>query len=147
MPESTRKLARERNEHETKEISDLMTFLSIECEITEIKRIGPYQEGRVRTIVFRVANKFHRRLILLFISNLKEYDKLVFVSEELNAEEAKQERLILKKRREMIKAVILRKELKIRDLKLYKKDGKTRNRRHESPQTFLKTVPTYFCTM
>ena len=42
MPESTRKLARERNEHEMKEVSDLMTFLSIECEITEIKRIGPY---------------------------------------------------------------------------------------------------------
>ena len=121
--ESTSKLARERNEHDMKEISDLMTFSSIECEITEIKRIGPYQEGRARTIVFTFANKFHRRLILLSISKLKEYNKLIFVSKELNAEEAKQERLILKKRREMIEAGILRKELKIRDLKLYKKDG------------------------
>ena len=121
--ESTSKLARERNEHDMKEISDLMTFLSMECEITEIKRIGPYQEGRARTIVFTVANKFHRRLILLSIGKLKEYDKLIFVSKELNAEEAKQERLILKKRREKVEAGILRKELKIRDLKLYKKDG------------------------
>ena len=123
VPESTSKLARERTEHDIKEISDLITFLSIECEITEIKRIGPYQEGKARTIVFTVANKFHRRLILLSISKLKEYDKLVFVSKEINAEEAKQERLILKKRREMIEAGILRKGLKIRDLKLYKKDG------------------------
>ena len=47
----------------------------------------------------------------------------MLVSKELNAEEAKQERLMLKKRREIIEAGILRKELKIRDLKLYKKDG------------------------
>ena len=123
VPESTSKLARERYEHDMKEISNLMTFLLIQCEITEIKRIGPYQEGRAWTIVFTVAIKFHRRLILLTISKLKEYDKLVFVSKELNAEEAKQECLILKKRREKIEARILRKELKIRDLKLYKKDG------------------------
>ena len=38
VPESTSKLARERNENDMKEISDLMTFLSVECEITEIKR-------------------------------------------------------------------------------------------------------------
>ena len=123
VPESTSKLARERNEHDMKAISDMWRFLSIECEITEIKRIGPYQEVRARTIVFTVANKLHRRPILLSISKLKEYDKLVFVSKVLYAEEAKRERLILKKRREMIEAVILRKELKIRDLKLYKKDG------------------------
>ena len=79
VPSSTSKLAGERNEHDMEEISDLMPFLSIEREITEIKRIGPYQEGRARTIVFTVANKFHRRLILLSISKLKEYDKLVFV--------------------------------------------------------------------
>ena len=109
VPESTSKLARERKEHDMKEISDLMTFLSTECEITETKRIGPYQEGRARTIVFTVANKFHRRLILLSISKFKEYNKIVILSRELNAEEAKQERLILRKRREIIEAGILRK--------------------------------------
>ena len=116
VPSSTSKLAGERNEHDMEEISDLMPFLSIECEITEIKRIGPYQEGRARTIVFTVANKFNRRLILLSISKLKEYNKLVFVIKEINAQEAKQERLIHKKRRELIEAGILRKELKTSDL-------------------------------
>ena len=71
VPENASKLARERNEYDMKDISNL-TFLSIECEITELKRIGPYQEGRARTIVFTVANKVHRRLILLSISKLKE---------------------------------------------------------------------------
>ena len=53
VPENISKLARERNERDMKEISDLMTFLSIEYEITELKRIGPYQVGRART------NSFH----------------------------------------------------------------------------------------
>ena len=41
--ESTSKLARERNEHDMAEIKTMLTFLSVWCQISELKRMGAYQ--------------------------------------------------------------------------------------------------------
>ena len=78
------------------EISRMLNFISIESQVTEVKRIGPYQEGKIRTIVFTVAIKLHRQLILLSISKLKDFDILLFVNKKHNAEEAKLERSMLR---------------------------------------------------
>ena len=99
------------------EVLKLLQFLSIESQITEIKSIGPYKEEKKRTIFFRVSNKFHRRLILLSISRFKVNKKLLFVSKELNAEEAELERSLLKLRRDLIQSGTQRNELRIRNLK------------------------------
>ena len=119
VPESTTKIARERNEHDMKEVK-MLEFMSIDCEITEMQRIGPYQENRTRTIVFTVANRFHKRLILLSIAKLKEYDKKLCVSKELSSGDAKLERQLLKKRKKMLESnEATRRDLRFRDLKLY----------------------------
>ena len=124
LPESTLKFERERYEHKMRKVFKTLAFLSIECKIKEIKRIGPYQEGQARTIAVSVAKKFPRRQILLSFSKLKKSGKLEFVSRELNAEKARHNFSLLEKRRVRIQSGTLGNELKICDLKLYKKIGK-----------------------
>ena len=79
----------------------MIQFLSNESQRTEIKRICPHQEGKIKTTVFTLSNKIHGRLRLLCISKLKVYKKN-FLSKELNAEEAKQEQVMLKFSRDLI---------------------------------------------
>ena len=91
--------AREKNEKKISEVKAMLNFLEIDCEITELRRIGPQQVNRNRTLVFKAAKKWHRNLILLSVTKLKNYSQQLFVSRELNATKAKLQMEILKKGR------------------------------------------------
>ena len=60
--------------------------------------MGVFQAGRARTIVFKVATKWDKRLILSSVAKLKTYKEKVFLSRELPPSEAKLESQFLKKR-------------------------------------------------
>ena len=115
LQESDAEGARERNEKDMSEVKAMLNFLEIDCEITELRRIGQ-QGNRNRTLVFKVANRWHRSLILLSVAKLKNYSQQLFVSRELNATEAKLEMEILKKRKEIIENGTNRTHIRIRDL-------------------------------
>ena len=57
VSETTSKLARERNKHDMAKIKELLKFMSIECQINELKRIGAYQVDKTRTIVSFLVKK------------------------------------------------------------------------------------------
>ena len=107
------------------EVKAMLNFLELDCEITELRKIGQQQVNRNRTLVFKVANKWHRNLILLSDAKLKNYSQQLFVSRELNATEAKCEMKNLTRRKDMIENWTNRTHIRIRDLKLYEKIGET----------------------
>ena len=55
VAESIAETPREKNEHNVSEIYKMMTFMDIDCEITNIKRLGTYQEDKNRTILLRLT--------------------------------------------------------------------------------------------
>ena len=125
FPKSDAESARERNEKDMSEVKAMLNLLEIDCESTELQRLGQQQVNHKRTLVFKVANQWHRNLILLSVAKLKNYRQQLFVSRELNATEAKLEMEILKKRKEIIENGTNRTHIRIRDLKLYEKIGET----------------------
>ena len=107
------------------EVKAMVNFLEIDCEITELQRIGPQQVNRNRTLVFEFAKKWHRNLILFSVAKLKHYSQQLFVSRELNATQSKLEMEILKSRKEIIENGTNRTHIGIDELKLYGKIRET----------------------
>ena len=103
----------------------MLIFLQLDCEITELRRIGQQQVNRIRTLVIKVARKWHRNLSLLSAAKLKNYSQQLFVSRQLNAKEAKLEMEILGRRKEITQNGTNRTHIIIRDLKLYESIGET----------------------
>ena len=92
--------------------------------IEDAKRVGNYDQPKIRTLVVKLVNEHHRRLILLSVSKLASYTKEVYMSKELNPDEQKLENNALKLRRHLIqKENISSKDLRIRNLKLQKKES------------------------
>ena len=55
----TAKAPREKNEHDMSQIHKMLTFMDIDCEITDVKWLGTCQEEKDRTILLRVPNNYH----------------------------------------------------------------------------------------
>ena len=122
------KSSRDRHEHDLEEVNKLLAFLTVEAKITDLKRLGKYEEGkRPRTIVVNVSNEWQKRLILMSLAKLKNYDKTVFVSKELSPSEFLIENKLLMKRRTMIETGVSAKNLRLRDLVLYQYDEESGN--------------------
>ena len=106
------------------EIKEMLNHMELECDITEVRRIGQQQRDRKRTVIFEVSNPWQRRLILNSTTKLKSYNgRELNVSKELSQVEAKLEMELLKKRKERIDAGTQQNMIRIRDLKLYEKVG------------------------
>ena len=124
IPESNAKSALQRQQHDMHEIKEMLNHMELECDITEVRRIGQQQQDRKRTVIFEVSNPWQRRLILNSTTKLKSYNgRQLYVSKELSQVEAKLEMELLKKRKERIDAGTQRNMIRIRDLKLYEKVG------------------------
>ena len=65
--------ARERNENKMSEVLAKLNSLEIDCKITDFQTTGQQQVDRNRALMFKVANKWHRNLILLSVAKLKNY--------------------------------------------------------------------------
>ena len=84
--------------NDMKEIKQMLAFMNVDCEITELRLCEPQQENRTRLIVFNDSNVRQRRLILNSLKKLKQYKKSFCVSKELSLAEAQHETQLLRKR-------------------------------------------------
>ena len=106
----------------------LFAFLTVEAKITDLKRLGKYEEKkRPRTVVVNVSNELQKRLILMPLEKLKNYDRTLFVSKVLSPSELLIENKLLMKRRTMIEIGASAKNLRLRDLVLYQYDKESGN--------------------
>ena len=109
-------------------MNKLFAFLTVEARITDLKRLGKYEDvKRSRTVVVNASNERQKRLILISLANLKNYDKTLFVSKELSPSEFLIENKLLMKRRTMIEIGVSAKNLRLRDLVLYQYDEDSGN--------------------
>ena len=118
IPEMDSENARERLEDDTAQVADILSFLQIECPITDLKRIGPFDKDKTRTIVIKLANEHQKRLVLLSAHKLAKYKQKLYLSKELTQEEQTLENKALKLRRELIDKGTQANLLRIRNLKL-----------------------------
>ena len=94
----------------------------------DAKRVGKFDQSKTRTLVVKLVNEHHRRLILLSARKLASYTKEVYMSKELNPDEQKLENNALKLRRHLTQNEnINSKDLRIRNLKLQKKNDQWQN--------------------
>ena len=124
IPERNGSSARERLEKDLDEVQKIVNFLEIDCMIEDAKRVGNYDQSKTRTLVVKLVNEHHRRLTLLSVRKLASYTKEVYMSKELNPDEQKLENNALKLRRHLIQnETVSSKDLRIRNLKLQKKEN------------------------
>ena len=109
-----------------KKVEKILDFLDIQCNITDIKRLGKFSNEKTtpRALLVEVDNAWSRRRILASLGKLKNFkleDKSIFISPDLSPVEQKLENDALIKRRELINANVDRNSLRIRDFKLQQK--------------------------
>ena len=125
IPESSGKTARERYDEDVLKVKEILAHMDIDCPMDDVKRVGTYENEKTRTIIAKFSSEHHRRLVLLSAHKLATYDKPIFVSRELSPDEKKLENALLIKRRYLIDVEkIAIKDLRIRNLKLQKKENK-----------------------
>ena len=125
LPEVGNRVASERFEHDLAEVNKIFAHFGLQCEATDVRRLGKYDPARPRTIIANVEKPCDRRRILLSLPKLKDYPVKLFISRELNEKEYALENLLLKKRREMITNGKDSSCLRIRDLILQERVGNT----------------------
>ena len=80
IPEPNGSSARERLEKDLDEVKKLVDFLEIDCVIEDAKRVGNYDQSKTRTLVVKLVNEHHRRLILLSARKLASFAKEVYMN-------------------------------------------------------------------
>ena len=118
IPELKDTNARRRAEHKKAEIEKLLKFLNVDSNIEDCRRIGTYNESKERTIIVKLSNDWNRKLLLLSLGKLWNYDKKVYLSRELSKEEQLLENDLLNNRQENIEWGIPRNKVKVQNLKL-----------------------------
>ena len=98
MPESKSGKPEERYKHDVEEVEKVLVHMAVENSITDIRHLGKYEKNKTKTILIKVANAVHKRLVLLSAFKLKEYAEKVFVSPELSNEDFLREKQLLKKK-------------------------------------------------
>ena len=122
------KNSRDRHEHDLKEVNKMFAFLTVEAKITDLNRLGKYEEGKKpRTVVVSVSYEWQKRLTLMSMAKLKNYDKTLFVSKELSPSEFLIENKLLMKRRTMMETGVSAENLRPSDLVLYQYEEESGN--------------------
>ena len=97
--------------------------MEVEYKFKDLIGLGQRGNDRDRTILPKLPNVWLKRMVLTSALKLKNYGAAVFINKELTNEEAAIENKSLKKRTELIDQGQNKKELSVRDGKLYKRDG------------------------
>lgn len=104
-------------------VLDIMRKLNLDTRVMEMKRLGKFDENRIkpRTLLVTLSSEHEVRLVLAkYRERGKEFSNdNIFILPALSKEEATLENLILKRRRELINEGVPTEKLKIRNLKLY----------------------------
>ena len=118
IPELKSNNSRERYEHDLKQVKAVTKHLQITCNVTDLKQVGKFSEGKSRTLIVKIDSDYAKRLILLSLSKMKNYKMPIIISNELNPEEQAVENDLLQKRRQMLESGTKSNEIRIRNLKL-----------------------------
>ena len=118
IPEGWKRLATDRTE-----INSLLHYLGVESKITRLSRVGQYDKNKgPRTILFDLETQVDKDQAVKSAYKLKTYriqSKPLFLSAELNKDDAMKENEALKLRRQLIDKGIDPKILRVRNLTLY----------------------------
>ena len=115
----------ERLEYERNYIQDIFNFMGLSTVSTaDSFRMGRYktENERPRSLVVTLTSVWDKNKIIQNSHLLKTYKNKIFISSELTSTEKIVERKLLKKRWELIQSGVARRDLKIRNLKLYKQN-------------------------
>lgn len=125
LTEQTGNNVSDRMEKEFEAINKILAFLKLErIQILNLQRIGSFYQDRCRTLVISLNSIWDARLILAAANNLFNYEiKGLFLRPNLSISDLRIEKIILKKRWELIKSGVPKKSLKIKGLKLYRDDN------------------------
>ena len=108
-------------------MNDVLNRIGVTTQITELKRLGKFSNTRKkpRTLLLTLPTEHDARLVLAKAHEKRKAltEKGVFILPALSKEDAINENLCLKKRRELIEENVPRDKLKIRNLELFN-DGK-----------------------
>jgi len=112
----------DRQNHEKSAIKKIFDFLKLEnVLLTDSFRVGKYvsESKRPRSVIATVSSVWDRNKILQSAPLLKSYCTATYISPALSNADRILERRIMKKRWELIEKGADRKNLKIKNLKLY----------------------------
>lgn len=112
----------DRHDYEMSQVNKVLEHINVPNVILiDIFRIGSYVQDkpRGRSLVVTLNSIWDKRKILANAHKLKTYNQSVFISAALNAEEQLVEKMLLKRRWQLIQDGVDRKQLKIKNLKLY----------------------------
>lgn len=121
IPESNSRNERERKEHDLQAINEILVHLNVSPSVSDINRMGKFENGKSRTVLLRVQNPWEKRLILSSAAKLKNFRIPIYISRELSHSEHEIEKILLKKRKDLIDEGADRKDLSIRQMKLFRK--------------------------
>lgn len=104
MPENMPEISFfERSERDRKSVINILQYLDAECHVSNVHRIGKYLPSSKRRLVFEVHDLFIFKKILANVRKLKNYSVAgIYVNRNLQGEEAKTERTMLRQRWKLI---------------------------------------------
>jgi len=114
----------ERQTYEINFVKKILKHMKKEFPITDCFRLGKYKAGqsKPRSLLVTFSSVWDRNVVLQNANSLSTFEETVFVSPALSPEEIKIEKQILKKRYDLIQSGVAKKDLKIKNLKLFMKD-------------------------
>ena len=123
IPEAENENADKRLATDRTEINSLVHYLGVESKITKLSRVGQYKNKGPRTILFDLETQVAKDQAVKSAYKLKTYriqSEPIFLSAELNKDDAMKENEALKLRRQLIDKGIDPKILRVRNLTLQK---------------------------
>ena len=126
LPEPTDNTQLKRMESDENLVSDVLKHLNEwdRHNVSSVKRLRQFKSTntRPRSVLVKFSNEWTASKVLKKAQLLKEFRTPVFVSKSLTSDELALEKLILKKRWELINSGIPKQDLKVRNLQLFHKD-------------------------
>ena len=126
LPEPTDNTQLKRMESDENLVSDVLKHLNEwdRYKVSSIKRLGQFKSTntRPRSDLVKFSNEWTASKVLKKAQLLKEFRTPVFISKSLTSDELALEKLILKKRWELINSGTPKQDLKILNLQLFHKD-------------------------
>lgn len=110
-----------RSENDLKAVSEILNFLSLgDLKVVDLARIGTFSLLRSRPLMIKLPSIWDVRKIIAKASLMKNYStQRIYISLALNEQDRLKEKMLLKKRFELVSAGTDKARFKIRNLKLF----------------------------
>ena len=93
IEESKNEDQRKKAESDRSEVNAIMSFLNMNIQINNCRRLGTCKENKCRPILIKLANNCDKRILITFLSKLRNYNKKVNMMKTLTPQQVKVEKL------------------------------------------------------